>query len=108
MLSTGLLELSTQFVCETQYKFLSPTLRSGGLRDLLKTGLGLFTRAVTKPRPTCPLLLYLVGGVTCAEVAWVEEYRARTGREVYLGSNCVLSHEKLARMMLINDNLFGG
>ena len=81
--------------------------RSGGLRDLLKTGLGLFTRSVAKPRPVCPVLLYVVGGVSVGDVRWVEEYRQRTGRDVFLAGNCVLSHDKLAKMLLVNDNVFG-
>eukprot|EP00116_Pleurobrachia_bachei_P000362 sb/3460624/ len=61
---------STQDLVDVEY-------RSGGLRDLLKTGLGLFTRAVAKPRPVCPMLVYVVGGEealrsTCylAEEGW--------------------------------------
>ena len=81
--------------------------RSGGLRDLLKTGLGLFTRSVAKPRPLCPVLVYIVGGVGVGDIRWVEEYRQRTGRDVILGGNCVLSHHKLAEMLFINDNVFG-
>ena len=81
--------------------------RSGGLRDLLKTGLGLFTRAVTKPRPSGTVLLYVIGGVTLQEVDWIERYRSQTNRDVYLAGNCVLSHQKLLHKLFVADNAFG-
>ena len=106
----SLLQQILDLSLDSQEDLVDIEYRSGGLRDLLKTGLGLFTRAVTKPRPGGGgggVLVYVVGGVSVREVRWVEEYRRRTGREVYLAGNCALSHNKLARKLLVNDNLFG-
>ena len=104
---TSLLQQIIELSLESEEDLVDVEYRSGGLRDLLKTGLGLFTRAVSKPRPAGCVLVYVVGGVSVEEVRWVEEYRRRTGRDVYLAGNCVLSHDKLARRLLVNDNLFG-
>ena len=80
--------------------------RSGGLTDLLKSGLGYFTRSVSKPRPSGTVILYIVGGVSLEEVKFVEDYRRDTGRDVYIGSNKLLNRNRLLEHVLINDNLF--
>ena len=103
----SLLQQIVELSLDSEEDLVDIEYRSGGLRDLLKTGLGLFTRAVTKPRPSGAVLVYVLGGVSVGEVRWVEEYRQRTGRDLYLAGNCVLSHDKLVRKLLVNDNLFG-
>lgn len=105
---TPLLEQLLHLCLDTQEDLVDVEYRSGGLRDLLKTGLGLFTRAVSKPRPAGAVLVYVVGGVTVEDCTWVEEYRRRTGREVYLGGNCLLNKQRLVQRLLENENMFRG
>jgi len=80
--------------------------RSGGLTDLLKSGLGYFTRSVSKPRPSGTIILYIVGGVSLEEIKFVEDYRRETGRDVYIGSNKLLNHSRVLEHVLVSDNLF--
>ncbi|XP_005111562.1 sec1 family domain-containing protein 2 isoform X1 [Aplysia californica] len=82
--------------------------KSGGLKDLLKSGFGFF-KSSGKPRPgDAPLLvLFVVGGVTSGEVKQVRDLleKAKPGLEVLIGSTCLTSQEATLRSLYVNDNV---
>ncbi|XP_070581895.1 sec1 family domain-containing protein 2-like isoform X2 [Ptychodera flava] len=83
--------------------------KSSGLKDLLKSGFGLFM-TVSKPRPNDhPLLvLFIVGGVTCSEVRQIKEAVAahKTNIQVVVGSTSILKPTDIIRHAFSQDNLF--
>lgn len=81
---------------------------SSGVKDMLKSGFGLF-RTVTKPRPSDhPLLiLFVVGGVTSSEVKLIKEtvniYKPDT--QVLVGSTCLLTPSEVVLSVLGQNNV---
>ncbi|XP_077986469.1 sec1 family domain-containing protein 2-like [Glandiceps talaboti] len=83
--------------------------KSSGLKDLLKSGFGMFMK-VSKPRPNDhPLLiLFVVGGVTCSEVRLIREavssYKPST--QVIIGSTSIVKSADIIHHAFTQDNLF--
>nr|XP_006819040.1 PREDICTED: sec1 family domain-containing protein 2-like [Saccoglossus kowalevskii] len=83
--------------------------KSSGLKDLLKSGFGLFMN-VNKPRPNNhPLLiLYVIGGVTSSEIRMVKEAVAahRSSIQVIIGSTSIIKPTDIIHQVFSQDNLF--
>ncbi|XP_013412242.1 sec1 family domain-containing protein 2 [Lingula anatina] len=82
--------------------------KSSGLKDLLKSGFGLFMN-VSKPRPSnSPLLiLFIIGGVTASEVKLIKDTVTsyKTGTQVIVGSTKLLKPSDVLDMMFSNPLL---
>ncbi|XP_052789980.1 sec1 family domain-containing protein 2-like [Mya arenaria] len=81
--------------------------KSSGLKDMLKSGFGLF-RAVSKPRPSDhPLLILIfIGGVTCTEVKQVKDLvnQLKPGIQVVIGSTRLLTPQEAVMTVLGADS----
>lgn len=83
-------------------------MMSSGMKDMLKSGFGLF-RTVAKPRPSDhPLMiLFIVGGVTSTEVKQIRDavnsYKPDT--QVLVGSTCLLTPSKAVHSVLSQNNV---
>lgn len=81
---------------------------SSGVKDMLKSGFGLF-RTVAKPRPSDhPLvILFIVGGVTSTEVKQIRDtvnsYKPDT--QVIVGSTCLLTPCEAVQSVLGQNNV---
>jgi len=82
--------------------------RSGGIKDLLKSGFGFF-KSAAKPRPgDAPLLvLFVIGGITASEVKQVRDIleKAKPDFQVLIGSSRLASQESTLKSVFINDNV---
>lgn len=80
--------------------------KSGGLKDLLKTGFSLFMN-VAKPRPSDnPLIIiFVIGGITSTEVKQIKETLAavRADSRVLIGSTRAVEPRDLASSILSGD-----
>lgn len=80
--------------------------KSGGLKDLLKTGFGLFMN-VAKPRPSDnPLIIiFVIGGITTTEVKQIKETLAavRADSRVFIGSTRAVESCNLASSILCGN-----
>lgn len=82
--------------------------KSSGLKDILKSGFGLF-RTVAKPRPSDhPLLiLFVVGGVTSTEVKQIKDVvnHIKPSNQVIVGSTRLLSPQDIIRSVFCENNV---
>lgn len=81
---------------------------SSGMKDMLKSGFGLF-RAVAKPRPSDhPLLiLFVVGGITSTEVKQIRDtvHSYKPDTQVLVGSTCLLTPSEVVQSLLGRNNV---
>lgn len=81
---------------------------SSGMKDMLKSGFGLF-RTVAKPRPSdhSLMILFVVGGVTSTEVKQIRDavnsYKLDT--QVLVGSTCLLTPSEAVHSVLSQNNV---
>ncbi|BFZ20390.1 hypothetical protein BsWGS_23429 [Bradybaena similaris] len=82
--------------------------KSGGLKDLLKSGFGFF-KGSGKPRPgDAPLvILFVIGGITAGEVKQIRDVvdKARPQFEVIVGSTRLSSIDSTLGSIFIADNI---
>ncbi|XP_050412270.1 sec1 family domain-containing protein 2 [Patella vulgata] len=82
--------------------------KQSGMKDLLKSGFGLFMN-VSKPRPSDHplLLLYIVGGVTPTEVKHIQDivHKSKTHIQVVIGSTRLLRNTDAILSSLSTDNV---
>ncbi|GAB1598350.1 sec1 family domain-containing protein 2-like [Argonauta hians] len=82
--------------------------KSGGLKDLLKTGFGLFMN-ISKPRPSDhPLLIiYVIGGITTTEVKQVKDMLSslKTDTKILFGSTQLVNPLSLAMSVLCENRM---
>lgn len=82
--------------------------KSGGLKDLLKSGFGFF-KSSGKPRPgDAPLLiLFVIGGVTAGEVKQIRDVidKAKPQFEVIIGATRLSSINSTLESIFVTDNI---
>ncbi|CAL1535071.1 unnamed protein product [Lymnaea stagnalis] len=82
--------------------------KSGGLKDLLKSGFGFF-KSSGKPRPgDAPLLmLFVIGGVTAGEVKQIRDVvdKAKPQFEVIIGATRLSSISSTLESIFVSDNI---
>ncbi|CAI9724301.1 family domain-containing 2-like [Octopus vulgaris] len=82
--------------------------KTGGLKDLLKTGFGLFMN-ISKPRPNDhPLLIiYVIGGITTTEVKQIKDMMAslKTDTKILFGSTQLVNPLSLAVSVLCENRM---
>ncbi|XP_059171977.1 sec1 family domain-containing protein 2-like isoform X2 [Physella acuta] len=82
--------------------------KSGGLKDLLKSGFGFF-KGSGKPRPgdTPLLLLFFIGGVTAGEVKQIKEVvdKAKPQFEVLVGATRLSNKDTTLESLFVADNI---
>ncbi|KAI8779547.1 sec1 family domain-containing protein 2 [Biomphalaria glabrata] len=82
--------------------------KSGGFKDLLKSGFGFF-KSSGKPRPgDSPLLiLFVIGGLTASEVKQIRDVidKAKPSFEVLIGSTRLSSISSCLESIFISDNV---
>ncbi|CAG5135876.1 unnamed protein product [Candidula unifasciata] len=89
-------------------ELLDVEYKSGGLKDLLKSGFGFF-KGSGKPRPgDAPLLiLFVVGGITAGKVKQIRDVvdKAKPQFEVIIGSTRLSSIDATLGSLFIADNI---
>ncbi|KAH9488309.1 Sec1 domain-containing protein 2 [Bulinus truncatus] len=82
--------------------------KSGGLKDLLKSGFGFF-KSSSKPRPgdTPLLILFVIGGLTASEVKQIRDVldKVKPQFEVSIGSTRLANISSTLESVLVSDHI---